>query len=803
MGTSTNLQIINIKTQRKVLKAVADFDRDSMLEMFSFEMNNLVDQLEQTIIESETGFTMDVINEIFRIMHTIKGSAAMMLFTTISTATHAAEDLFYFLREENPSNVDYSELTDYVLMCLDFIKVELGKIEDKVPVDGNPEPVVVSITNFLNKIKGNVDGVAPASGAVSVSSAAPVARGTHYQAKIHFAPGAEMENVRAFAAINNIRPLTEYLVHQPEDIVNENSIPYIREHGFTMDFYSECGYNDLMDVLNQTLYISDVILDVVEDEASAPMAVTSDAIQSNAGNLNHFGVSMKFIEGAEMENVRAFSVVFSISPKCESITHTPENLTDENCISYIRQNGFVMNLSTTLSYDEVFDLLNATIYLKELNITDITPKPEPTTPAQTEEAAPEPTSTPEPAIPDNLAGGGDKTGATAVKKAAGQAVISVNVSKLDALLKHMGELVIAEAMVTQNSELEGLQLDSFHKHARQLKKIIKEVQETVMDMRMVSLSTTFFRMNRIVRDMCKQLSKDCSLDIFGETTEVDKTVIEHIGDPLMHIIRNSVDHGIELPSDRIAKGKPEKGTIRLEAKNIGSEVHVIVQDDGAGLNRDKIMAKAKQNGLLRKPEEEYTDKEIFQFIFMPGFSTNEIVTNYSGRGVGMDVVNSNLEMINGAVVVDSEPGVGSTFTLKIPLSLTIIEGMIIRVAGAKYTIPINSIRDSFRPQLDKIFIDPNGNEMITVRDDHYNIVRLHQMFDIPGEVRDTEDGIMMIIENGDDAICLFVDELLGEQQVVSKTIPKYIKKIRGISGCTILGNGDISLIIEVAGFFDK
>jgi len=271
----------------------------------------------------------------------------------------------------------------------------------------------------------------------------------------------------------------------------------------------------------------------------------------------------------------------------------------------------------------------------------------------------------------------------------------------------------------------------------------------------------------------------------------------------MHIVRNSLDHGIEMPDRRKASGKSEKGRVLLEARNAGNEVWIIIKDDGQGLNKERIMEKAKNNGLLRKAENEYTDREIFQFIFMPGFSTNDTVTSYSGRGVGMDVVNKNLEFVGGSVVVDSVPGEGSMFILKIPLTLAIIKGMIIDLGGARYTVPIASIRDSFRPNPADIFMDPNGNEMITVRGDHYNVVRLHEFFGLSGPVRETAEGIMMIIENGDDAVCLFVDDLIGEQQVVAKSIPKYIKKIRGVSGCTLLGNGDISLIIDVPGLFDK
>ena len=215
------------------------------------------------------------------------------------------------------------------------------------------------------------------------------------------------------------------------------------------------------------------------------------------------------------------------------------------------------------------------------------------------------------------------------------------------------------------------------------------------------------------------------------------------------------------------------------------------------------MAKAKKQGLLTKPEEEYTDKEIYQFIFLPGFSTNDKVTSYSGRGVGMDVVSTNIEIVGGTVIVDSVANEGSTFILKIPLTLAIIEGMLIEIGKSKYTIPIISITRSFKATKKDIVLDPNGNEMILVRGECYNLVRLNNFFKLDVGTNDLEEGIVLMLENGDQRVCVFADELIGEQQVVVKNIPKYIKKVPGISGCTLLGNGDISLIIDVAAFFDR
>jgi two-component system chemotaxis sensor kinase CheA len=306
--------------------------------------------------------------------------------------------------------------------------------------------------------------------------------------------------------------------------------------------------------------------------------------------------------------------------------------------------------------------------------------------------------------------------------------------------------------------------------------------------------------------MCKKLNKEVELKFAGEETEVDKNIIEHISDPLMHLIRNSIDHGIETSEERLKKGKPQTGTITLSAQNAGSDVLITVTDDGKGLNRVKILEKAKKNGLLYKPENEMSDKEVFSLIFLPGFSTKDNISEFSGRGVGMDVVLKNIEAVGGSVSVDSVAGESTTVTLKIPLTLAIIDGMNIRVGAATYTIPTVSIRESFRADKKNIIIDPDKNEMIMVRGRCYPALRLHEHFKVRTNITDITEGIIVMVENGDDTICIFADELIGEQQVVVKTLPAYIRnirKIRGLAGCTLLGDGSISLILDTAGFFEK
>ncbi len=793
---------------------MADFSRESMLDMFIYEMNQLVEQLEQLIIQGEQGYSMDDINEIFRIMHTIKGSAAMMLYDNVSKTAHSAEDLFFFLREENPQDVDYSTLTDLVLECVDFIKNELAKIEASEASDGNPTDIITRVKAFLAQLKGEApDAGTPSeetkttgnsNNKTSKKSEPEVSGGTHYNAKVFFEEGCEMESVRAFTLLQNLKDYITDVTTIPEDVVADGSEEIIKSDGFQLSFFSEKNYDEISELINQTVYLKEFEL--------------------SSGDLKNYKVVLFFEEGCEMENVRAYTVIHNIQSYCTNIKHEPEDIIDEAATEVIRKNGFRFSFSTDKSYEEVSKELCGTVFLKAIDIEEVSSNQKPEKkeePAAENGVKPEkevsktsekktesqpakeaPAKTQEAPAPKK-ASQNAPSAAAQKKPAPTQHMISVNIGKLDQLLNLMGELVIAEAMTTQNPDLEGLDLENFNKSARQLRKIINDVQDTVMSMRMVSLSTTFFKMNRIVRDMCKNLGKDVQLEVVGEETEVDKNIIEHLSDPLMHIIRNSVDHGIEMPDERKAIGKPEKGTVLLEARNAGGEVIIIVKDDGQGLDTQKIFNKAKENGLLKKPENEYTDREIHQFIFHPGLSTNDQVTNYSGRGVGMDVVMNNIETVGGTISVESEKGEGTTNILKIPLTLAIVEGMLIKMGGAKYTIPISSIQETFKAKQDQVFKDPDGNEMLTLRGDVYNVVRLYDFFGAKSEVTNIEEGVLIMLENEGQNVCLFVDELIGEQQVVVKTMPGYINRVRGISGCTLLGNGDISLIIDVGGFFDK
>lgn len=696
--------------------------REPMLEIYLFEATQLMEQLEEISIECEKNKSIDTehINEIFRIMHTIKSSSAMMMFNNISVLAHSMEDLFYFIRENKAVNIDFESLFDLVLLGIDFIKGEVSKIENDENADGFSEELVLKSSNLLSVMKeANVvtsdiietHTVEDSNYIISAYENQDLEARQKYTVRIFYEDGCEMENVRAYTVIHNLKDIVSEMYYIPEDIIESNdSVEIIRKNGFLVGFATSIDHEKVAEKLNEIIFLRDLELLQVEEYPE------------------------------EIKKVKAKNII-----QLEGPLEMIETLGDKELIQI-----------ESIQIDQV-----EKVDTNKEEVEHIT------------------------------------------KVAKQQSIISVNISKLDMLLDLVGEIVISEAMVTKNPDLEGLSLDNFNKASRQLRKLTNELQDVVMSIRMVPVSMTFHKMNRIVRDMSKKLNKEVELEIIGEETEVDKNIIDHISDPLMHLVRNSLDHGIEDKEERIASGKPPIGKITLEAKNAGGDVFIIVRDDGRGLDKSKIYEKAKLQGLVTKNEDELTDKEIFAFILLPGFSTNENVTEYSGRGVGMDVVKKNIDSIGGSISIESVMGRGSIISIKIPLTLAIIDGLEVAVGISKYTIPITSIKESFKPKENEVIEDSDGNEMIMIRGEAYPIYRLHRLFNVNTKVTTPTDGIMVLVEDNTKSACLFVDSLIGEQQVVVKALPTYIKKAKGIAGCTILGDGNISLIIDVSGILDR
>ncbi|AIY64114.1 chemotaxis protein CheA [Pseudoalteromonas piratica] len=378
--------------------------------------------------------------------------------------------------------------------------------------------------------------------------------------------------------------------------------------------------------------------------------------------------------------------------------------------------------------------------------------------------------------------------------------IRVSIDKVDSLINMVGELVITQAMLTQlgEGEITENKLMALQEGLAQLAHNTRDLQESVMRIRMLPISFVFSRFPRLVRDTSQKLGKEVELKLLGEQTELDKTVMEKISDPMVHLVRNSLDHGLETPELREEAGKSRVGKVTLNAFHQGGNIVIEIMDDGAGLNTQKIKQKAIQNGLISESDE-LSDDEINELIFMPGFSTADQVSDISGRGVGMDVVRRNIQSLNGSIEVTSEQGIGSTFTIRLPLTLAILDGQLVTVAQHTYIIPLISIVESLQIDLKMVNCVGGGLNVLRLRDEYIPILRLHQIFNHSGAIEDLDKGLLVIVESDNQKVGLLVDDLLAQQQVVIKSLEANYQKVEGVSGATILGDGRVSLIIDITG----
>ena len=693
-----------------------DNNMESLLEVFLFETNGLLTHLDEILLRCEqaSDFDSDSIDEIFRIMHTIKGSSAMMQFDSMATVTHKMEDLFYYVREHGISSEYNEPLTDLMFKSSDFLKTEVEKIENNEPLITDIGSLEEEINSFLKKISGKVPEDPGA--AVQAQPAAP----------------AEQPAAEPVAA----------------------SIP----------------------------------------EAPVP----APAVPAADGEEYLYPVRVFFEEETEMVHLRAMLLVHAIAETGVPVRSVPEHLdSDSTAADVIGREGLLVLFRTKEEMESSLKSIENFVYTKNYTVlSPLTQQKEQAKNIQEEKTA----ASSEPAANN---GNGNHL---AVK----QNLINVNLSKLDNLMDLVGEIVITESMVTSSHSVQaddsGVD-NSYTKASRQLRKLTDELQEIVMSIRMVPISGVFQKMRRIVRDMSKNLDKDAELVLVGEDTEVDKSIVDNINDPIMHVVRNSMDHGLEDKQTRIANGKPAKGTITLTAQNTGGEILISIEDDGQGINREAVLAKAKRQGMLKKSEKEYSNREVYNFLLMPGFSTNEVVTEYSGRGVGMDVVKKNVEKVGGDVTISSEPGKGTKVLFKIPLTLAIVNGMKVSVGDTMFIVPTNNIKQLVKVTSDQVLYDTSGNEIITMRNQYYPLIRLHSVFGLEPRAKTLEDSIVVQVESHEKVYCILADDLLGEQQVVVKGLPAYLNQFNikdtGISGGAVLGDGSISLILDVVNLYNN
>jgi two-component system chemotaxis sensor kinase CheA len=377
--------------------------------------------------------------------------------------------------------------------------------------------------------------------------------------------------------------------------------------------------------------------------------------------------------------------------------------------------------------------------------------------------------------------------------------IRVSVDKIDELMNTVGELMITQAMLIQLGEqLAGPHAEPLRAGLAQLERNMRELQESVMRVRMLPISFVFSRFPRMVRDLAQRLGKQIELKLTGEQTELDKTVLEKIGDPLVHLVRNCIDHGIESPERRLAAGKPAAGTVHLDATHRGGNISVEVSDDGSGIDKERILAKARARGMIGVGES-LSDAEIYELIFQPGFSTVEKATDVSGRGVGMDVVRRNVKSLGGKIEVLSDPGRGARFTITLPLTLAIVDGQSVAVGSETYIVPLISIVESMQLKSGNVSRLGARGEVFSFRGEYLPIIRLHELFAVEPRSRALQDGLVVVAEGDGQRVGLFVDDLLGQQQVVIKSLEANYGHIEGISGATILGDGSVALILDVPG----
>ncbi|MGL5973040.1 MAG: chemotaxis protein CheW [Oscillospiraceae bacterium] len=670
-----------------------DASIEPMLDIFVFEANTLLEQLDNIMLVSEKNNNLELenVNEIFRIMHTLKGSSAMMGITSMADLSHVAEDMFFIIRDK-PTIIenDLSSVFDLIFAASDFYKSEVSLITNPGYSPSDSSKIVSEIKKYVDVLKSTDTCISPDTKTTKVNDTDCLHKEGYLSYKIMFDQNLGMENIRAFMILNSLKDVCEDLESNPKNPEsNADACDYINQNGFVISFKNNNNLNEIIDIIESSLNVKTY-------EALDPFEKTVLEIESEESPLN-----------------KGFS----------NIPPAKIEVSDENCV-----------------------------------------------------------------VPQN-------------KVNTVQSLISVKQNKLDELVDIVGEIVIAESMVTSNPDLKGLTLDNFYKASRQLRKLTDELQDIVMSIRMVPISGVFNKMQRVVRDVSKKLGKDVVLETIGDETEVDKTISDIISDPFMHMVRNALDHAIETPDERKNKCKVRQGTITLSAQNIGSEIVIQIIDDGKGLDHNLIYKKAIDKGIKLKPQNEYSEKEIFALIMHPGFSTKEEVTEFSGRGVGMDVVKKNIEKVNGNISVNSTLNVGTTFTIKIPLTLAIVDGMTFSVGSSVFTIPTTSIMQSFKVSEDTpILKDTDGLEMIMTRGECYPILRLHKLYEIDDSISNLSDGILIIIESTNKNICIFVDELIGEQQVVVKPFPTYLSKYNiknyGLAGCAILGDGGISLILD-------
>lgn len=683
---------------------------------------------------------LDLLNKIFRSAHSIKGASGMFGFNAVAQFTHKMETLLDLLR--NGQAAVTSAIADLLLKATDCLKTLIDAAKSGTPVDN--ETVQRLTVELAAASAGNAPAVKQTAEPAKAVVAAPASQAPGYA--INWIP-PEWLFQRGLDPLQVIKELGD-LGTLSQVVVDVSRLPDLAE----MD-PERCYLSWSMQLkTGKDRQVVDAVFEFVREDS----VLTIEEVPGKESG----------VKGEEQRS--------------SALPH-PSSLTPDGIEDGPKPLGEILVESGVVSRAALDGAL-----AQQKRVGEILIEQQAVTPQQVEQA---------------LQKQRQQEGASQSKKA-DTASIRVDTAKIDKLINLVGELVITQSMLSDlGTRFEMNQIHVLLERMAQLERNTREIQERVMSIRMLPIGTAFSRFPRLVRDLSAKAGKKIQLVISGEETELDKTVIESIGDPLTHLVRNSADHGLETPEVRLDDNKPEVGTIRLNAFHEGGNICITVEDDGRGLDREKILAKAAKQGLIAE-NEKLTDDQIWSMIFKPGFSTADKITDISGRGVGMDVVKRNIENLGGTISIKTEKGKGTRFTLKLPLTLAIIEGMTVRVGRETYIVPLLSILESLQPRSESVKTVIGKGELINVRNTYLPIVRLYEVFSLQPEHTDPTKGILLILETEGECVAVLVDEILGQQQVVIKSMEQNFRKVEGIAGATILGDGTVGFILDVRGLLE-
>lgn len=753
-------------------------DMSQFYEVFFDESEELLAEAERLLLGIDLeNPDAEELNAIFRAAHSIKGGAATFGFMDMTEITHVLENLLDKIRKNEMALT--AEHVDAFLAAKDVLKMELDGHRLATDVDQDQVAEVKMVLKSLADAGGVVIKPAPTAAEPASSTPAPVAEATPLPEAPTTADGISLFSI----ALPEISEKDVANLQEELSLLGDVTPSKQANGRFVFTLKTDSSQSDIISICSFILDPNDLVI-TLANASVITVPVVEQAAKVEAKEGPGYGLF------SDNEPVAVTTTVANDGDGKDAKVKIHEE------VGY----GLFAKPGEEV-VEEGYGFFAPFAPHKDAVKTELIGDDTPVTAAASESAAP--VASPVLAVQADEkttpVAGNKNLGRRETDKAPASAETSsirVGVEKVDQLINLVGELVITQAMIEQRvSKLDAIENEALINSVTQLTRNTRDLQESVMSIRMMPMDFVFSRFPRMVRDLAAKLGKKVEFVTVGANTELDKGLIERIVDPLTHLVRNSVDHGFEMPDKRKASGKSETGRLTLSAAHKGGSIVIEVTDDGAGLNRDKLLAKAKSNGL--SVSESMTDSEVFGLIFAPGFSTAEVVTDVSGRGVGMDVVKRNIAAMGGTVEIRSALGFGTTISISLPLTLAILDGMSVSLGENLYVIPLNLIVETMQPKMEDIKTVTSEGLMIHVRGEYLPIIPLYALFKQDTEIMHPTEGVLIIIEADGKKAALFVDSLVGQQQVVIKSLETNFKKVQGVSGATIMGDGSVALILDV------